>query len=170
MIGIQKTIPRCTAYVVMILDYLDGSTLVQQDVPPGTPIEANPQFSQIGMLELNAGQNPPGYLYHIATHLNGVLSSPGATPYQRNLAIQINTGINNLNGWLGKARADAIQLVHMDDAHLALSSSHTLLNDMATQTHNAYMGINNSSTDKATGHVTNLCQCAAIGYFLGHSV
>ncbi len=132
-------------YVVRILDYLDGSTQVQQDVPPGTPIEADPQFSQVGMLELNAGQNPPGYLYHIATHLNGVLTSPGATPYQHNLAIQINTGINNVNGWLRQARTDAIQLVHMDNAHLALSSSHTLLNDMTTQTHNAYMGRSSSS-------------------------
>src|SRR5579872_1424176 len=133
-------------FVVAMLDYLDGSTQVQQDVPPGTPLAANQQFSQIGMLELNAGQNPPGYLYHIALHLNGVLASPGSTQYQRNLAIQINTGINNVKGWLGQVRADAIQLAHMDDTHLALSSSLTLLNDMVTQAHNAYMGITNSST------------------------
>lgn len=133
-------------FVVAILDYLDGSTQVQQDVPPGTPLAANPQFSQVGMLELNAGQNPPGYLYHIALHLSGVLASPGSTQYQRNLAIQINTGINNVKGWLGKVRADAIQMVHMDDAHLALTSSLTLLNDMVTQSNNAYMGITNSST------------------------
>ncbi|MHB8597077.1 MAG: serine/threonine-protein kinase [Ktedonobacteraceae bacterium] len=132
-------------FVVLILDYLDGSTLVQQDVPPGTPLEADPQFSQIGMLELNTRQNPPGYLYHIATHLNGVLTSPGSTAYQRTLAIQINTGINNVNSWLRQARTDAIQLVRMDDTQLSLSSSLTLLNDMATQTHNAYMGSTNSS-------------------------
>lgn len=132
-------------FVVLILDYVDGSTLVQQDVPPGTPLAADPTFSQVGMLELNAVQNPPGYLYHIATHLNGVLTSPGSTTYQRNLAIQINTGINNVNVWLRQVRSDAIQLVQMDNAHLALSSSLTLLNDMATQAHNAYMGRTGSS-------------------------
>ncbi|MEO8971704.1 MAG: serine/threonine-protein kinase [Ktedonobacteraceae bacterium] len=132
-------------FVVAILDYLDGSTQIQQDVPSGTPLAADPQFSQIGMLELVSGQNPPGYLNHIALHLNGVLASPGSTPYQRTLATQINTGINNVDGWLGKARADAIQLVHMDDAHLSLSSSQALLNDMATQTHNAYMGQTSAS-------------------------
>ncbi|HVB20831.1 MAG TPA: serine/threonine-protein kinase [Ktedonobacteraceae bacterium] len=132
-------------FVVLILDYVDGSTMVQHDVPPGTPLVADPKFSQVGMLELNAGQNPPAYLYHIATHLNGVLTSPGSTTYQRNLAIQINTGINNVNGWLRQVRSDAIQLVKMDDAHLALSSSLALLNDMATQAHNAYMGRNGPS-------------------------
>lgn len=132
-------------FVVLILDYVDGSTMVQQDVPPGTPLVADPKFSQVGMLELNAGQNPPGYLYHIATHLNGVLTSPGSTTYQRNLAIQINTGINNVNGWLRQVRSDAIQLVQMDNAHLALSSSLALLNDMAAQARNAYMGRNGPS-------------------------
>ena len=75
-----------------MLDYLDGTMQVQQNVPAGAPIIANPQFAQVGLLELHAEQPEPGYLYHIALHLNGVLASPGATQYQRNLAIQINAG------------------------------------------------------------------------------
>jgi hypothetical protein len=132
--------------VVSILDYLDGSKFVQQDVPPGTPILADAQIVQLGLLQLKADQAPPGYLYHLALHLNGVLASPGATQNQRNLAIQINAGVNNVKGWLGQLRQDAIQLVHMSDAQLALSSSLEKLNDMVTQANNAYMG----RTDPAT--------------------
>jgi hypothetical protein len=134
--------------VVSILDYLDGSKFVQQDVPSGTPIEADPQISQIGLLQLHANQDPPGYLYHIALHLNGVLSSPGSTQYQRNLAVQINTGVDNVNGWLGQVRQDAIQLVNMSNDQLASQSTLSKLNDMVTQANNAYMGLTNPSTNQ----------------------
>jgi eukaryotic-like serine/threonine-protein kinase len=132
--------------VVAILDYLDGEKLVHQDVPPGTPILADQQSAQIGLLQLKANQNPSGYLYHLALHLNGVLTSPGTTQDQRNLAIQINTGVNNVTGWLQQLRQDAVQLVHMSDAQLALQSSLEKLNDMVTQANNAYMGRNDPST------------------------
>jgi eukaryotic-like serine/threonine-protein kinase len=132
--------------VVSILDALDGEKLVQQDVPAGTPILAGSQIAQVGLLQLKANQEPPGYLYHIALHLNGVLSSPGAMQYQRNLATQINTGVNNVNGWLEQLHQDAVQLVHMSDGQLALPSSLEKLNDMVAQANNAYMGRNDPST------------------------
>ncbi|HEX6483205.1 MAG TPA: serine/threonine-protein kinase [Ktedonobacteraceae bacterium] len=135
--------------VVSILDLLDGSKFVNQDVAPGTPILADPHIAQISLLQLQARQEPPGYLYHIALHLNGVLSSPGATQSQRNLAVQINTGVNNANGWLGQLRQDAIQLVHMSNNQLALGSTLSKLNDMVTLANNAYMGL----TDPATGQL-----------------
>ena len=133
--------------VVSILDFLDGSKFVNQDVPSGTPILADPHIAQIGLLELKANQEPPGYFYHIALHLNGVLASPGATQSQRNLAVQINTGVNNVNGWLGQLHQDAIQLVRMGNDQLALASTLSKLNDMVTLANNAYMGL----TDPATG-------------------
>lgn len=133
--------------IVSILDELDGKTLVQQDVPPGTPILADAQSSQIGLLELQANQEPPGYLFHIALHLNGVLSSPGATQSQRQLAIQINAGVNNVDGWPGQLRQDAVQLVQMSDTQLALQSSLQKLNAMVTLASDAYMG----RSDPATG-------------------
>jgi len=142
--------------VVSILDYLDGSKFVQQDVPPGTPIEADPQIAQVGLLQLQANQAPPGYLYHIALHLNGVLASPGSTQYQRNLAVQINTGVNNVNGWLAKLHQDAIQLVHMSNDQLASSSTLSKLNDMVTQANNAYMGLTDPSTGQQQIGVTQI--------------
>ena len=117
--------------LVVILDYLDGATSVQQDVPAGTPIMANPQESQIGLLQLNTNpQAPMSYLYHIDLHLNGVLNSPGATQYQRHIASHIYSEINNLNGWLQQVRHDAVQLVQMNDTQLAQQSSLTLLNGL----------------------------------------
>jgi len=145
--------------IVAILDYLDGTSEVYQDVAPGTSVQANPQYAQIGLLEFDpAHQNPPGYLYHIALHLNGVLSSPGSTQYQRNLATQINTALNNVKGWLGQARHDAAQLVRMNDTQLAQQSTLTLINDMVTQTNNAYTGYTNPATGQLQAGVTQLYQ------------
>ncbi len=142
--------------VVSILDYLDGSKFVQQDVPSGTPILTDPRISQIGLLQLQANQEPPGYLYHVALHLNGVLSSPGSTQYQRNLAVQINTGVNNVNGWLAQLHQDAIQLAHMNSDQLANSSTLSTLNDMVTQANNAYMGLTDPSTGQQKIGVTQI--------------
>lgn len=132
--------------LVVILDYLDGATLVQQDVPVGTPVIANPQKSHFGLLQLSTNpQAPSSYLYHIDLHLNGVLNSPGATQYQRQIASQIYSEINNLNGWLQQVRHDAVQLVQMNNTRLAQQSSLTLLNDLVTQASYAFMGQTNAS-------------------------
>jgi len=129
-----------------ILDYLDGNSEVRQDVPQGIKIPAEATFAEIGLLQFNQLQNPPGYLNHIALHLNGVLDSPGSTQYQRQLATQINTGIENEQNWLGQVRKDAAQLAHMNNNQLAQQSTLMLINDMITQATNAVQGFNNPST------------------------
>ena len=140
-------------HFISILDYLDGSSFVRQDVPAGTPIIAtNPKFVQIGLLELNTQQNPPGYLYHIALHLNGVLASPGATQDQRNLATQINNGINNERTWLGQVRQDAKKLVVMNQTQLTSPSALALLNDMVTQANAAFAGKVDPSQGQLDGY------------------
>ena len=145
--------------IVAILDYLDGTSEVSQDVAPGTSVQANPQYAQIGLLEFDpVHQNPPGYLYHIALHLNGVLSAPGSTQYQRNLATQINNSLANVRGWLEQARHDAVQMVRLNDTQLAQSSTLTLINDMVTQTNNAYTGYTNPATNQLEDGVTQLYQ------------
>ncbi len=145
--------------IVSILDYLDGEALVQQDVPPGTPILADRQIAQVGLLELDpARQNPPGYLYHIVLHVNGVLGSPGATQDQRRLATQIDTAMNSVKAELEQMRHDAVQLVAMSDAQLALPSSLALLDDMATQANNAYMGHNDPASGQFQMGVSQISQ------------
>jgi hypothetical protein len=144
--------------IIRILDYLDGAKQVGQDVPPGSPILVDPVQGQIGLLQTHANQTPPGYLYHVALHLNGVLSSQGATQYQRHLATQINTGIDNVNAWLEQMRQDAVQLAHMSDAQLARPASLALLNDIVTQANNAYDGQTNPSTGQQLIGVTQIYQ------------
>ncbi|HEX4204746.1 MAG TPA: serine/threonine-protein kinase [Ktedonobacteraceae bacterium] len=140
-------------HVASILDYLDGATYVKQDVPAGIPLYVNHLDAQVGLLKIDSGsQAPTSYLYHIALHLNGVISSPGSTQYQRSLAVQINTGLNNVKVELGQTRQDAIRLVHMNDTQLAQSSSLALLKDMVAQTNVAYLG----SVDAATHQVKKM--------------
>src|SRR5579875_3048318 len=137
--------------IIGALDYLDGVKFVGQDVPAGTPITANTTFAQIGLLELHAGQNPDGYLYHIQLHLNGVAASPGAAQSQHQLAARIDTAITIMQSWLEKVRNDAIELEQMDDTHLAQSSSAPILNDMVTQSTYAFTGRNDSSSGNQEG-------------------
>lgn len=153
-----KDVAMMHQQIVSMLDYLDGEALVQQDVPPGTPALADRQIAQVGLLEFDAGQTPPGYLYHIALHLNGVLTSPGTTQDQRQLAIQINTGISDVKGWLEQVHRDAVQLVRMNDAQLAQPSSLALLNDMVAQANNAYMGRTDSSTGQLQMGIAQIYQ------------
>ncbi|HZS76170.1 MAG TPA: protein kinase [Ktedonobacteraceae bacterium] len=142
-----KDFPSVHRLIISILDYLDGASLVQQDVPPGTPILADPHIAQVGLLEFDPNsQKAPGYLYHIALHLNGVLASPGATQFQRDLATRINSALNSVKGALEQMRYDASVLVRQNNTELASISSLNQLNDLVTQANNAFMGQSNPPT------------------------
>ena len=83
--------------LVRVLDYLDGSTYVQADVPPNTPVLIDVTIARVALLEFDpVHQQPPGYLDHIGTHLRELASSPGVTAAQRTLAIRIGQAINNV--------------------------------------------------------------------------
>ncbi|TMF50428.1 MAG: hypothetical protein E6I32_04155 [Chloroflexi bacterium] len=131
-----------------ILDYLDGAPNVQVDVPGGSPVAADTTISRVALLSVAPAQvnltdlanNPPGYLQHIALHLNGVVQAPDATPHMRTLATQIIEALNNAKMWLQQVRADAQQLVKMDKFQLAQSSTQTLLDNMLANATYAYIG------------------------------
>ena len=132
-------------HIVSILDYLDGSKFVGIDVSPDLQTLAHPDFMEIGLLNFSSDQQPPGYLYHVALHLQGVVQSPGSTQNQQKLAVQINTGITNVKGELNQVRADAIKLVKMSDTQLTSQPALSLLNDMQTQANAAFNGTSSSS-------------------------
>lgn len=123
-----------------VLDFLDGSTYVQEDVPLGTKVYIDPIIARVALLEFDTAQEPPGYLTHIATHLREFASSPGVTATQRTLAIRIGPAINNVQGWLEAVRTDAVQLVHMKNSQLSQPAALTILNDMLTQAKYALVG------------------------------
>jgi len=132
--------------IIETLDYLDGSQMVAQDVPPGTPLMADPLPSQVPLLTLQPNQQPPGYLQHDATHLNGVVASPGSTPNQSKLASQIDVLLNTSGAKMQIIRQDAIKLAGMSNIQLSQPTSQAILQDMFTQSNEAFTGTPNYVT------------------------
>ena len=143
--------------IIRILDYLDGGTYVNEDVPPGTPVLIDPRMAQVSLLEFHPqSQDPPGYLYHIASHLAGLLRSPGASGDQQRLAIQIHVALDNIRQWLEQVRQDAKELVTMTDDQLLQHAARSLLNDMVTQANDAYVGKLDPATNQLQAGVTQV--------------
>jgi hypothetical protein len=149
--------------LVRVLDYLDGSTYVQTDVPPGiTPLQIDKTIARVALLEFDTvNQQPPGYLYHIENHLREITSSPGVTAAQHALAIRITQDINNVKAWLQVVHTDAVKLVHMDNTQLSQPAALSLLNDMLTQAKYALVGQfdpNTSTVQEGVAQIHNNIQ------------
>ena len=124
-----------------VLDYLDGSTYVQADVPVDTPVRIDPTIARVALLEIDVvQQQPPGYLRHIGTHLRELSTSPGVTPDQRTLAIRITQAIDNVQGRLEAVHTDAVQLEKMDNSQMSQPAALSILNDLFTQANHAFLG------------------------------
>ena len=68
-----------------ILDYLDGTPNVHVDVPPGTPVTADPNIARIALLTVDKSQgtvatDPPGDLDHLLLHVTELNKAPDASP------------------------------------------------------------------------------------------
>jgi serine/threonine protein kinase len=141
---------------VSMLDYLDGAPNVHIDVPPGTPIAADPIASRVALLSVVPAQlqktdvanNPPGYLDHVPLHLNAVLKAPDATPQMRALATEIVQSLNNAGKWLVQVRMLARQLVNMNADQLAQPTTLTMLDSLLTDSTYAYIGQLNPNTNQ----------------------
>jgi len=140
-----------------ILAYLDGATYYQSDLP-GQPLRVDPTIAKVALLEFNVQtQEPPGYLYHIGTrHLHGITQLTDATAEQKALAVQISGAIDNVNAWLQAVRTDALQLFHMTNDQLLGDAGRTLLNDLATQANNAFVGQINPFTHQVKEGVVQI--------------
>jgi hypothetical protein len=126
--------------LIRILTYLDGSSFVGADLPPGTPRPSPSPATRIGLLTLATNQQPPGYVLHTDIHLEGVRDALGATDSQRQEALQLRSAMNAVGDSLSNVREDALQLIRMDNTHLAQPSTLPLLKDLATQAQEAYAG------------------------------
>ncbi|HEV7237224.1 MAG TPA: hypothetical protein VGN15_13635, partial [Ktedonobacteraceae bacterium] len=132
-----------------ILDYLDGTPNVHLDVPPGTPIEADPTITQVSLLTVDPTRqgvaqylatNPPGDLDHMRLHLSQLNRAPDATPQMHRLSQGIIVALDNVKGWLQQARTDTKQLFHMTPEQLTQPAALTVLDDLVTQVTYAYIG------------------------------
>jgi hypothetical protein len=147
--GGQSALALMRRQIDRVLDYLDGAAYVWRDVPPDTPWLVDPQAGRIGLLELEQGQNPPGYLAHIDFHLVGYTHSPGVTADQKQLANKIDVMLIAVQALLWKVHGDASQLAKMSDTALLTPQALSLLNDMETNANNAFAG----QPDPAAGSV-----------------
>lgn len=132
---------------IEILDYLDGIPNVHFDIPFNTPVEADNTIAQIGLLQVNQNQNPPGDLDHMLLHINELNRAPDASLQMHTLSQSIVVATTNAKTWLQKVRADAKQLFNMTPAQLTQPSARALLNDMVTQATFAYIGQLNRATN-----------------------
>lgn len=151
----QKDTTTIHTQVIRILDYLDGVSSVQADVPPGTPLLADTHNVQVALLGaapqdaqspgyVYQNEAPPGFFYLVQAHLNGTVLSPQATAPQHQLAIQINASLDTVKLHLTAAYQDAKQLAFLTNAQLLQPSTLALLTDMAAQAQSAYTGNANS--------------------------
>ncbi len=134
-------------HLVRILQYLDGISLSQRDTF-GEPVLVSRTIAKIGLLNIDSAQRESSYLYLIDFHLNAMIQSKGLTPNQRQLSIQIDRGVKNVQIWLEQMRQDAKQLVKASGQQLLQPSSLSILDDMTNQALNAFVGRINPATGK----------------------
>ncbi len=134
-----------------MLDELDGSVFVEQDVPVGTPLYADPQTVQVPLLQLQPAQNPPGYLEQIGKLLAAILHSPEATPEQRQIATALSQQLAVVAAELQHVRQDARQLVALSDVQIEQPAAQSLVDDLVEQTSTAYSGTLNPQTGEREG-------------------
>jgi hypothetical protein len=154
--GGQASLALMRRQIDRVLDYLDGSAFVWRDVPPGTPFLVDPKAGRIGLLQLEQGQNPPGYLAHIDFHLVGYTHSPGVTAEQKQLATRIDAMVIAVTALLERVRGDATRLANMSDTALLSQEALSLLDDMETHANEAFVGQPDSATGSVQGGVTQI--------------
>ena len=131
-----------------ILEYLDGTTFLYQDLPKGTPLLVNERLARIGLLAVNGpNQDPPSYLAHVDKHLNGLLQASTVTPAGRKQANDLIGAMNNVEFWLSQVRRDAQQIMKMSDTQLHQPAALNVINDMIANASYAYAGQLDPSTN-----------------------
>ncbi len=148
--------------LIRILEILDSTAYAKKlgDLPPDTPLKADPAQSQIAMFTFDAtNQTPAGYLDHIGRHLKSLVNTPGVTSDQIHRAEAISKDLNIITSWLQKVRQDAIQLeqfAQQGDAQLLSAQALSLLDDMAAQALYAYVGQLDPRTNKEVAGVVQV--------------
>ncbi len=140
--------------VIRILDYLDGASSVQSDLPPNTPLLVDQTLATISLLKLPDNLGSSSYIGGVNNDLVALVKEPGVTPAMQQLATQADTALlGNVTNSLNQVHQDAKKLIDMSSAQLLLPSTISILNDMATQASYAFNGQNGSSTSASQGVV-----------------
>ncbi|HEY6408229.1 MAG TPA: hypothetical protein VIY29_12250, partial [Ktedonobacteraceae bacterium] len=122
--------------VIGMLDYLDGTLYVKNDLPPGTPLQAPQAYAHFGLLLVD----PQGLLARTESSLKAIAQSPSASTDQKALATRLVAQVNKINAQYELVHQDARMLMQMTDAQLLQPSSLSLVNDMAAHAAFAFTG------------------------------
>jgi hypothetical protein len=122
--------------IIGLLDYLDGVSYVNRDLPPGTPLQIPQTEAPIGILVVD----PQGLLAHTELYLNAIAQSPYASADQKALATRLVAQVNKINAQCEMVHYDAQILMQMTDAQLLQPSSLSLLKDMTAHAAFAFTG------------------------------
>ena len=155
--GTTKNYTEMHNLFISMLDYLDGTANVHLDVPPGTPITADPAIARVSLLTVDpatqskdAATNPPGDMDHLPLHLSQLLRAPDITPEMRTLAQSILVALGHAKIWLQQVRMNAKQLFTMTPDQLTQDEARLLLDGLVTNATYAYIGQLNPATDTVT--------------------
>ena len=137
---------------ILILDYLDGRSYVQNDLPPEVNLPTGTMNDEIPLLSPNPqSTDAVGYIRLVGLHLTGMLSLSPATQAQRQSGSQIITTLDTVRDALQQTRDDAKMLATLDDTQFAQPSTSALVDDMVTQTQGAYTGKVNQKGQQVSG-------------------
>ena len=152
--------PEAPAYLridlVNMLDELDGSAGVSQDVPVGAPLSIDPQLAQVPLLALQPGQQPADSITQIEVQLAALAQSPGATGAQLQIALHGMADLKLVADALGHVRQDARQLLLFSDAQLAQPAALSLLDDLVEEVNTAYAGLLNPAAGVREGGAVSI--------------
>ena len=141
-------------HFVRILDYLDGTSFVQNDVPAGTPILSDPQIAKIALLTFDPShQDAQGYVDVITQYLRAMGSAPGITSKQRDTITQIINALAMVKVNLEQVHQDAKKLVVMNNTQLLDPATNPLLDNLVAYANNAYVGQSDINTGMRRGGI-----------------
>ncbi|MBV9230687.1 MAG: hypothetical protein JOZ18_15365 [Chloroflexi bacterium] len=122
--------------LVRTLDYLDGATMVQLDVP-GMPLT----IQQVPLIERMPNQTQASYLDLIDAQLAHLLAAPGVTPAKRALALQVKQALSgNIQSLFVLVREAAKTLVAMPEDLLLQPAAQALLDNMVALSNAIFVG------------------------------
>jgi hypothetical protein len=148
--GNPASVASIHSLVVRTLDYLDGTPLIQQDVPSGTPLLVDNVLAQVPLVNNTPNDGNASYIARTANELNKLISSPGITPEMNTIASTDYMALyNHVQNWLLLVRKDAKQLVNMTGVQVLRPSTQTILDHMVTHANYALIG----QLDQATNEV-----------------
>lgn len=144
----QRNAQTLHTQLLNILTYLDSSVYLYKDLPAGTVVHNTPPVARrVAILTLDPlNQAPPGYLQHIAYHLNAIATNPHAMAYQKTLATKLTHDLSTIEAQLQQIRTDAKTLISLQNNQLLQPTSGTLLKALLTHASQVYQGQINATT------------------------